>query len=352
MRARVAQGRTAEFDRYVEAALTSANRAAALTHRLLAFSRRQTLVPKPTDVNKLVGDMEEMLRRTVGPDIRIETSLTDEPWPTLCDPNQLENVLLNLVINARDAMPDGGQLLIETTNTVLRDRRGRLKEWPPQDVPPGEYVALSVADMGTGMAPDVLARAFDPFFTTKPIGQGTGLGLSMVYGFVQQSGGHIRLRSEEEQGTTVAIYLPRYFGATVDAEAVDTTAVASAATGGVVLVVEDEPSVRMVVRDVLSDLGHTVLEAESGQAGLSIVASKIHLDLLLTDVGLPDGMNGRQLADAARQHRPGLKVLFITGYAESAALGHGRMEQGMEVMSKPFATNALAAKVQGIIKHC
>ena len=352
MRARVAQGRTAAFDHYIDTALTSANRAAALTHRLLAFSRRQTLVPKLTDMNKLVGGMEEMLCRTVGPSIRIETSLVGEPWPTLCDPNQLENVLLNLVINARDAMPDGGQLLIETTNTVLRDRRGRPKEWPPQDVPPGEYAALSVADTGTGMAPDVLARAFDPFFTTKPIGQGTGLGLSMVYGFVQQSGGHIRLRSEEGQGTTVAIYLPRHFGATVDAATVGTTALVSAVTGKVVLVVEDEPSVRMVVRDVLSDLGHTVLEAESGQAGLNIMASKAHIDLLLTDVGLPDGMNGRQLADAARQHRPGLKVLFITGYAASAAVGNGRMEQGMDVMSKPFTTDALAAKVQDIIEHC
>ena len=352
MRARAAQGRTAEFDHYIETALKSANRAAALTHRLLAFSRRQTLTPKPTNMNTLVGGMEEMLRRTVGPSIRIEISLIDEPWPTLCDPNQLENVLLNLVINARDAMPDGGQLLIETTNTVLRDRRGRPKEWPPQDVPPGEYVTLSVADMGTGMAPDVLARAFDPFFTTKPIGQGTGLGLSMVYGFVQQSGGHVRLRSEEEQGTTVTIYLPRYFGTTVDAAAVDTIALPSAATEGVVLVVEDEPSVRMVVRDVLSNLGHTVLEAENGQAGLNIVASKAHIDLLLTDVGLPGGMNGRQLADVARQHRPGLKVLFITGYAETAAIGNGQMEQGMEVMSKPFAVGALAAKVQDIIKHC
>ncbi len=219
---RAAQGHTAEIGRYIETAMRSARRAATLTHRLLAFSRQQVLDPRPTDLNGLVGGMGELFGRTVGPGIRVTTSLTEAPWPTLCDPNQLENVLLNLVINARDAMPDGGELLIETANTVLRDRRGRTKEWPPQDVPPGDYMALSVADTGTGMAPDVLARAFDPFFTTKPMGQGTGLGLSMVYGFVQQSGGHVRLRSEPGHGTTVAIYLPRHLGAAAGVASIDT----------------------------------------------------------------------------------------------------------------------------------
>ncbi len=352
MGARAAQGRTAEIGRYIEAAMGSARRAATLTHRLLAFSRQQVLDPRPTDLNGLVGGMGELFSRTVGPGIRVVTSLTEAPWLTLCDPNQLESVLLNLVINACDAMPDGGELLIETANTVLRDRRGRAKEWPPQDVPPGDYMALSVADTGTGMTPDVLARAFDPFFTTKPMGQGTGLGLSMVYGFVQQSGGHVRLRSEPGHGTTMAIYLPRHLGAAAGVAAIDTAVpllAAAAAANGVVLLVEDEPDVQMVVRDILSDLNYMVLNAESGQAGLDIVASGVRIDLLLTDVGLPGGMNGRQLADAARKRRPGLKVLFITGYAENAAASDGWMKEGMQVMTKPFALNTLAAKVQSIL---
>jgi len=351
MRIRAAQGRTAEFDRYIETAMGSANRATALTHRLLAFSRRQTLDPKPTDMNHLVSGLEDLFRRTVGPGIRLETSLASEPWPILCDPNQLESALLNLVINARDAMPDGGHLLIETANTVLRDRRGAPRDWPPQDVPPGDYAALSVADTGSGMAPDVISRAFDPFFTTKPTGQGTGLGLSMIYGFVVQSGGHVRLRSEVGQGTTVTIYLPRHFEAGVVVVESDTTvSLPIAISSGVILVVDDEPDVRLVVRDILADLGYTILEAETGRAGLNILTSGVRIDLLLTDVGLPGGMNGRQLADAARQQRPDLKVLFITGYAENVALGSGQMEQGMQVMIKPFALNTLAARVQDIIK--
>jgi len=350
VRTRADQGRIGELGRYIETAMNSAQRAATLTQRLLAFSRRQTLDPKPTDLNRLAGGMEELLRRTVGPGIQIETSFAAEPWPTLCDPHQLESALLNLVLNARDAMPDGGQLLIETVNTVLRDRRGAPREQPPQNVPPGEYVALSVADNGTGMAPEVSLRAFDPFFTTKPIGQGTGLGLSMLYGFIQQSGGHVRLRSELGQGTTVTIYLPRHAEA-VEADVEEGTATRSlVALGcGVVLLVEDEPDVRMVVSDVLTDLGYAVLEAESGRAGLIIADSGVRIDLLLTDVGLPGGMNGRQLADAARQRRPDLKVLFITGYADAMAVGNGHMEQGMQVMTKPFALETLAARVQGII---
>ena len=350
VRARVAQGRTAELDRYIDAAMGSANRAAALTHRLLAFSRRQTLDPKLTDVNGLVAGMEDMFRRTVGPGIRIETTLIGKPWRTLCDPNQLESALLNLVINARDAMPDGGQLLIETTNTVLRDRRGGLKEQPPQDVPPGEYVCLSVVDTGTGMSPDVIARAFDPFFTTKPTGQGTGLGLYMIYGFMHQSGGHVRLRSDVGQGTTVAIYLPRHLdSATGAGDAHEASQLSNRTTSTVVLVVEDEPEVRMIIVEVLSDLGYTVHEAADGRSGLQVLGSGTRIDLLLTDVGLPGGMNGRQLADAARQQRPDLSVLFVTGYAESVAASNGRMEPGMQVMTKPFSLEALAAKVQGIV---
>jgi len=301
-------------------------------------------------VNRLVGGMAELFRRTVGPGIRVETRLAGEPWPALCDPNQLESALLNLVINARDAMPDGGHLLIETANSVLPVRRNAGWERPCRNVPPGEYMALSVVDDGAGMNPDVIARAFDPFFTTKPMGEGTGLGLSMIYGFVQQSGGHVRLCSKLGQGTTVTIYLPRHLGPVEDEAPADAVAhLPAAAASAVVLVVEDEPDVRMVIVDVLSDIGYTTIEAADGRSGLQILESGARVDLLLTDVGLSGAMNGRQLADAARHRRPGLKVLFVTGYAESVAVGNGRMEQGMQVLTKPFAVDALATRVRGII---
>ena len=351
MRTRAAQGRTAEFGRYIENATASANRAAALTHRLLAFSRRQTLDPKPTNVNRLIGGMEALVRQTMGPGTRVKTRFAAELWPTLCDSNQLESTLLNLVINARDAMPDGGYLLIETTNTVLPDRRGTPGDVSPGNAPPGDYVALAVTDTGAGMAPNVIARAFDPFFTTKPIGQGTGLGLSMVYGFVQQSGGFVRIDSETRQGTTVTICLPRHLGTGAGEVEVEAATPRAATGGAVVLVVEDEPAVRMIILEVLSDLGYTLIEAADGRAGLHILESRTPVDLLVTDVGLPGGMNGRQLADAARQQRPGLKVLFITGYAETVAGGDGWMEQGMQVMTKPFGMDALAARVQGMISN-
>ncbi len=350
IRARVDQGRTAELGRYIDTALVSTSRAAALTHRLLAFSRRQTLDPKPTDVNQLVADMEDLFSRTVGPSIQIETRLAGEPWTTLSDPHQLESALLNLVINAHDAMPDGGQLVIETTNTILVDRHGMPRDSHPTEAPPGDYVTLRVSDTGCGMTPDVLARAFDPFFTTKPIGQGTGLGLSMIHGFVQQTGGCVQLRSEKGQGTTVAIYLPRHLGvAILEAEDDEPIVLADAATSAVVLVVEDEPPVRMVVVDVLADLGYAVLEAGDGRSGLHILDSIAHIDLLLTDVGLPGGMNGRQLADAARQQRPDLKVLFMTGYAENSGANSRLLEEGMQIMTKPFTIDTLAARVHGMI---
>jgi signal transduction histidine kinase len=350
MRMRTAQGRTAEIGRYIEIAMTSVNRAAALTHRLLAFSRRQTLDPKPTNVNRLIVGMEELFIRTVGPGIQVETKLATDLWPALCDPNQLENAMLNLVLNARDAMPEGGRLLIETRNSIFPDLRGAPKGVPPGKMPAGEYMGLFINDTGTGMPPDVIAHAFDPFFTTKPTGEGTGLGLSMTYGFVQQSGGHVLLSSEEGQGTTVAIYLPRHLGTADGVGEVDgKTMPPQAEAGAVVLLVEDELAVRMVVAEVLSDLGYTVLEADNSQSGLRIVETRARIDLLLTDVGLPGGMNGRQLADAAREQRPGLKVLFLTGYAENAAVGNGRMEHGMEVMTKPFDLDKLVAKVEGMI---
>ncbi len=349
MRIRAVQGRTADFGRYIDIASGAANRAAALTQRLLAFSRRQTLDPKLTDINVLVDGLADLFRRTAGPEIQLNISLADGPCVTLCDPNQLENALLNLVVNARDAMPDGGQLLIETASTVLRDRRGARKERPRQDAPPGEYVALTIVDTGVGMTPAITSCAFDPFFTTKPLGEGTGLGLSMVHGFVQQSGGHVRLHSEVGQGTTVTIYLPRRSEAPSSLVQGETVASVEVVASGVVLLVEDEPEVRMVVSELLSDCGYTVLEAGTGRAGLDIADSGVRIDLLVTDVGLPGGMNGRQLADAARRLRPDLKVLFITGYAESAAVGNGQMALGMQVMIKPFALEQLAAKVQNIL---
>jgi PAS domain S-box-containing protein len=345
IKARAAQGRFSDLDRYLATAQSAARRAAALTHRLLAFSRRQTLEPKATDVNRLVAGMEELVQRTVGPAIAVEVVASSGLWSTFVDPGQLENSLLNLCINARDAMPDGGKLTIETGNRWLDERAARSR-----DLPPGQYVSLCVSDTGTGMTQDVIGLAFDPFFTTKPIGQGTGLGLSMIYGFVRQSGGQARIYSEVGQGTTVCLYLPRHFG---EAEAVEIPAdlrlgprVERAAT---VLVVDDEPSVRMLVADVLQELGYTAVEAEDGPAGLKVLQSDRPIDLLVTDVGLPGGMNGRQVADAGRALRPHLKVLFITGYAENAVLSHGYLDPGMHILTKPFAMEALASRIRELI---
>ncbi|WP_426959525.1 PAS domain-containing protein [Muricoccus radiodurans] len=345
LRTRVAQGRLAQVDRYVMAAQGAANRAAALTHRLLAFSRRQTLDPKPTRANRLIADMVELIQRTAGPAIKVETVLAAGLWPTLCDPNQLENALLNLCINARDAMPDGGHLTIETSNAWLDERASRQR-----DMTAGQYVSISVTDTGTGMPPDVVARAFDPFFTTKPIGQGTGLGLSMIYGFVKQSGGQIRIYSEVDKGTTMRLYLPRHWSEAEDeTRPAELLPVPRAEQGETVLVVDDEPTVRMLVTEVLEDLGYTAIEVTDGASALQVLQSDVRVDLLVTDVGLPGGMNGRQVADAGRSLRPGLSVLFITGYAENAVLGNGHLEPGMHVLSKPFEMDVLASRIRQLI---
>jgi signal transduction histidine kinase len=342
---RITQGRLKDLERYVAAANGAAKRAAALTHRLLAFSRQQTLDPRPTDVNRLVAGMEELVRRTIGPAITLEVVGAAGLWPTLVDPHQLENALLNLAINARDAMPGGGRLTVETANTRLDARVAMTR-----DMEPGQYVTVSVTDTGTGMTPDVIARAFDPFFTTKPLGQGTGLGLSMIYGFARQSGGQVRIYSEVGQGTTMRLYLPRHVGEAEAAEDMPNLAQAPrAAAGQTVLVVDDEPTIRMLVREVLEDLGYAAVEAADGASGLGILRSDARIDLLVTDVGLPGGMNGRQLADAARTTRPDLKVLFITGYAENAVIGNGHLEPGMHVMTKPFAMEALASRIKELI---
>jgi PAS domain S-box-containing protein len=342
---RVAQGRINELERYITAAQGASKRAAALTHRLLAFSRRQTLDPKPTDINRLIGGMEELIARTVGPTITIEAVAAVGLWNTLVDQNQLENALLNLCINARDAMPDGGRLTIETGNRWLDRRTAR-----ERDLPPGQYVSLCVSDSGTGMAPEVIARAFDPFFTTKPIGQGTGLGLSMIYGFVRQSGGQVRIYSEIGQGTMVCLYLPRHLGETAqDDDHTDAVAPPRAEQGETVLIVDDEPTVRMLMTEVLEDLGYRAIEAADGAAGLKVLQSDVRIDLLVTDVGLPGGMNGRQVADAGRALRPNLKVLFITGFAENAVVSHGHLAPGMQVMTKPFGLDELASRIKEII---
>jgi PAS domain S-box-containing protein len=342
---RLAAGRYNDVDRFIEPAMNSAHRAAALTHRLLAFSRRQSLDPKPVDAERLITGMDEMLRRTLGEQIDLQISCASNLWTAEADHHQLENAILNLVINARDAMPDGGQLKVSAANWRVEQPIAIGHE----QVSVGEYVVVSVSDEGVGMEPSVIEHAFDPFFTTKPIGQGTGLGLSMVYGFAKQSRGYVHIDSGVDKGTTVQIFLPR----THLVDPVDHRPQRPRATrardGECVLVVEDEPGVRMMVTELLSELGYRVLEAASGPAALSVMEGVQDIDLLVTDVGLP-GMNGRQLAEHARQQRPALKVLFMTGYAEKAAIRSDFVGEGMDLMTKPFAVDHLAAKIREMIE--
>ncbi|CAM3399752.1 PAS domain-containing protein [Pseudomonas floridensis] len=344
---RLSQGRFTEIDRYVAAAQDASKRAASLTHRLLAFSRRQTLDPKPVDINRLVVGMEELIRRTVGPHITVEVVTSVGLWSTFIDAPQLENALLNLCINARDAMPRGGRITIETANKWIDERGSQSR-----DLSPGQYLSLCVSDTGTGMTPEVMNRAFDPFFTTKPLGQGTGLGLSMVYGFVRQSGGQVRIYSEPNQGTTMCLYLPRhYLGAPEEVETVEALEPVMTQSLRTVMIVDDEPTIRMLVAEVLEDQGYIPIEAGEGASALKILESDKRIDLLVTDVGLPGGMNGRQLADAARVIRPDLKVLFITGYAENAIIGNGHLDPGMWVLTKPFTMEAFASRIYEMIER-
>lgn len=348
MQMRMQQGRFNDFERYITTALGASRRAAALTHRLLAFSRQQTLTPKATNVNRLVADMQELIQRTVGPAIPIEVVCVANAWTALVDASQLENALLNLCINARDAMPDGGRITVETANKWIDERAAR-----KQNMEQGQYLSLCVSDTGTGMSPEVIARAFEPFFTTKPIGQGTGLGLSMIYGFAQQSGGQVRIYSEVGQGTTVCIYLPRHYGDSIEDDSEVTAAVTEFRQSGqvaTVLIVDDEPTVRMLVIDTLQDLGFAWIEAADSATGLKILQSDARVDMLISDVGLPGGMNGRQMADAGRVKRPGLQVLFITGYAENAVLNNGYLEPGMAVLTKPFSMDTMAERIRSMIE--
>jgi signal transduction histidine kinase len=335
-----------EAHRLIEAATRAATRAATLTQRLLAFSRRQPLAPKALDLNHLVVGMLELFGRTLGETIQVETKLSGGLWRVLADENQMENALVNLAVNARDAMPQGGRLIIETGNVRLDDAYARAQE----DVHAGDHVVVSVGDTGMGMTKEVLARAFDPFFTTKDIGQGTGLGLSQVYGFVRQSGGHVRIESTPGQGTSVRLYLPRFF----ELERLDTPVVVPrpmphGSRHETILVVEDEDDVRSFTRETLRELGYEVREAASGPAALQMMEGTPDLRLLFTDIGLPGGLNGRQLADEARRRWPSLKVLLTTGYTRDSTVRHGRLEPGLELLVKPFTEADLARKIREVL---
>ena len=345
LRRRVSRGKLDDLDSLIDLGVTSANRAAGLTHRLLAFSRRQSLDSKPVEINQLVVSMGELLQLSINESIKLDMRLTGELWTAEADPNQLESALLNLVINARDAMPGGGQLLVETSNrhldNVFTAAYGTLT--------PGDYVELSVSDTGCGIPENVMGRVFDPFFTTKPIGQGTGLGLSMIYGFARQSRGHVTLHSEVGKGTTVSLFLPRFIGEITANLPADPTLPPFANAGETVLIVEDDPAVRVLVSAVLKELGYAFVEASDADTAVPIIESDQRIDLMISDVGLP-GMNGRQLAEIGRQIRPDLKVLFITGYAEHAAVRGGFLDPGMQLITKPFTFDLLTAKVREMIR--
>lgn len=339
---RLHTGRLEDLTRFTEAAIGSANRAAALTHRLLAFARQQPLDPQPHDVNLLIADMEDLLRRSVGEQIRLRTNLDPSVGLAATDANQLENALLNLVINARDAMPDGGSVTISTRSAKFDLEQARRLD----GIEPGHYVRIDVSDTGTGMAPEVLAKAFDPFFTTKPIGKGTGLGLSMIYGFAKQSSGHARIESAVGQGTTVSLFLPQ----TEAAIRVDSAFLAQApkGKGETVLVIEDDPSVRMLITEVLHELGYAAIEVADSRGALPVLSSDARLDLIVSDVGLP-GIDGKKLAEIARQYRPDIKVLFVTGYAEHAKIRGEFLGAGMDMITKPFALDALGHKIREML---
>ena len=331
--------------RYVDGAMEGARRAALLTQRLLAFSRQQPLRPEPVDVNRLVQGMSDLLSRSLGAGVRLETVLSGGLWRAHADPNQLENVILNLAVNARDAMAGAGRLTIETGNAHLDSHYGA----GHLGVAPGQYIQIAVSDTGTGMTPEVIAKAFDPFFTTKPVGQGTGLGLSQVYGFVRQSGGHVKIYSEPGQGTTVKVYLPRLLGAPVEeAEEAVSEDLPRGEAQEVVLVAEDEEMVRRFTVEALAELGYRVLEAPGGQAALRLLDAHPEVTLLFTDIVMPD-MNGRQLADEALRRRPGLKVLFTTGYTRNAVVHNGVLDPGVQLIGKPFTVEELAAKLREVL---
>lgn len=334
------------LDRGIKTAIQASERAAVLTSQLLAFSRQQPLAPKPLDVNRLIGSMSDLLHRTLGEAIELETILAARLWQTLADTNQLESAILNLAVNARDAMPDGGKLTVETANAYLDEAYAASEE----DVRPGQFVVIAVSDTGTGMSSEVIRKAFDPFFTTKDVGQGTGLGLSQVYGFIKQSGGHAKIYSEVGEGTTVKLYLPRLLAGADAAE--PASAIGAPLPGGeeVILVVEDEADVRRYVANTLRELGYEVIEAADGRAALRAIENRPDIQLLFTDVGLPGGVNGRQLAAKASRRRPDLKILYTTGYARNAIVHQERLDAGVELINKPFTYAALATRVRVVLE--
>ncbi len=333
--------------RAADNAQQGARRASALTHRLLAFSRRQPLEPKPIDANKLVAGMSDLLRRTLGETIRLETVLAGGLWRTQADPNQLENAILNLAVNARDAMPSGGKLTIETANAFLDDA---YVEALAEPVPPGQYVLIAVSDAGTGMDKFTIERVFEPFFTTKGPGRGTGLGLSQVYGFVRQSNGHVRIYSEIGEGTTIKIYLPRLTGPDAEkSEITEQPARTQRGAGETILVVEDDNDLRAYAADALRELGYRVLEAPGGRPALELMAHHPEIQLLFTDVVLGGELSGRCLAEQAAERRKGLKVLFTTGYTSTAVVHQGRLDAGVQLLAKPFTYADLASKVRRLL---
>jgi CheY-like chemotaxis protein len=323
-----------------------ADRAAKLTARLLAFARRQPLSPQPIDANKLIADLANLLKRALGQIIVLDICPRDDLWVTHADPNQLENTLLNLALNARDAMPDGGRLTIEARN---RELDAAFVDTLDEPLNPGQYVMIAVTDSGTGMDLITKTHAFEPFFTTKDVGKGTGLGLSQVYGFVRQSSGYVRIDSTPGLGTTIKIYLPRYRGESEDDDVASTLIDGGVAGTGCVLVVEDDAALRAYSVEMLRRLGYRVVHAECGLAAMNVLRHDAGVNLLFTDVVMPGGMNGRQLADAALTLRPDLKVLFTTGFSRDALSHDDRLDQGVQVISKPFSFDTLASKVRAVL---
>jgi signal transduction histidine kinase/CheY-like chemotaxis protein len=333
-------------ERYLDAATAGVDRAAALTHRLLAFSRQQPLTPEPIDPNTMVSEMAELLARTLGGAVKLETVLAGGLWRTNADSGELESAILNLAINARDAMPEGGRLTIETSNACLDDDYAARHI----GIPSGQYVLIAVSDTGTGMSPELIERAFEPFFTTKPPGQGTGLGLSQVYGFVRQSGGHVKIYSEPGHGTTIKLYLPRHYGPTQPEDAPPTLAALDPGqVSETILLVEDEEKVRQLTADTLMRLGYRVLQADSAQAALRQLERNAQVDLLFTDIVMPD-KNGRELADEARRLRPALRVLFTTGYTRNAIVHNGILDAGVNLIVKPYSIDQLARKLRQVLE--
>jgi CheY-like chemotaxis protein len=345
---RLAKG-AANVDQLLDGALDGAHRAATLTRRLLAFSRQQPLEPKSLDLNRVIGGMAEMISRTIGDAVKVETVLSGGLWTASIDVSQMENALLNLCVNARDAMSNGGSLTIETSNAHLDEMYARENS----DVEPGQYVLIAVTNTGAGMTPDVLSAAFEPFFTTKGVGKGSGLGLSQVFGFVKQSGGHVNIYSEVGHGTTIKLYLPRSFDSQSagDAESLlrhnETREMTRGDSRQIVLVVEDENQVRGLTVTSLRELGYTVLHAEDAVAALKLIEEHPEIDLLFTDIVMP-GMNGRKLADEAVRRWPRMKVLFTTGFTRNAVVHGGVLDAGVNFISKPFTLEQLAAKISGV----